>query len=164
MITLQRFLLSIFKPLAERGYTGAQFNLGGIYHEGFGVPQDYAKALYWYRKAATQGYAKAHNNLGLMYYKGQGVPQDYAKAVYWYRKASAQGDAKAQTSLGWMYYKGQGVVQDYIQAAKWIILAKGGGVKNTNKLLSLLESVMTPAQFAEAQHLANQWREVHHKQ
>ncbi len=53
--------------------------------------------------------------------------------------------------------------QNYIQAATWTILAKVGGV-DANKLLSLLESEMTPAQIAEAQRLATQWWEAHHKQ
>ena len=58
---------------------------------GQGVPQDYAEAVKWYRKAADQGYAAAQTNLGLMYAHGQGVPQDYVEAVKWYRKAADQG-------------------------------------------------------------------------
>ncbi len=96
---------------------------------------------------------------GLMYHNGRGVAQDHAKALYWFRKAAAQGFAKAQFNLGVMY----GVAQDYMPAAKWLILAKAGGIENTNKLLSLLESKMTPAQIAEAQRLANQWWKAHHK-
>jgi TPR repeat protein len=47
------------------------------------VPQDYAQAVAWYRKAADQGFAPAQYNLGLYYYDGQGVPQDYAEAYFW---------------------------------------------------------------------------------
>ena len=32
-----------------------QKNLGTMYYNGQGVPQDYAQAAYWYRKAADQG-------------------------------------------------------------------------------------------------------------
>jgi TPR repeat protein len=35
-----------------------------MYDNGQGVPQDYATAVRWYRKAAEQGYAKAQFNLG----------------------------------------------------------------------------------------------------
>ena len=38
-----------------------------MYEEGNGVPQDYAKAVKWYRLAADQGYADAQYNLGVMY-------------------------------------------------------------------------------------------------
>ena len=60
-----------------------------MYHAGQGVPQDYAQAVKWYRKAAEQGYAKAQNNLGVMYRIGQGVPQDYAQAHMWFTLAAS---------------------------------------------------------------------------
>ena len=31
------------------------YNLGSIYREALGVPQDYAEAVRWYHKAAEQG-------------------------------------------------------------------------------------------------------------
>jgi TPR repeat protein len=34
-----------------------------IYHEGWGVPQDYAEAVKWYRTSAEQGDASAQNRL-----------------------------------------------------------------------------------------------------
>ena len=43
------------RPLAEQGDADAQFNLGTMYGIGLGVPQDFAKAVKWYRKAAEQG-------------------------------------------------------------------------------------------------------------
>ena len=74
---------------------------------GQGVPQDYAEAVNWYRKAADQGNADAQSNLGWMYCTGRGVPQDDAEAVSWYRKAADQGNAAAQSNLGWMYANGR---------------------------------------------------------
>ncbi len=44
-----------WRPLAEQGYAGAQFYLGVMYATGRGLPQDYAEAVKWYRKAAEQG-------------------------------------------------------------------------------------------------------------
>ena len=38
-----------------------------MYAKGQGVPQDYSKALSWFRLAADQGNALAQNALGLMY-------------------------------------------------------------------------------------------------
>jgi TPR repeat protein len=60
------------------------------------VPQDYAEAVKWFRKAADQGDAKAQLNLGFAYNTGQGVPQSSAEAVKWYRLAADQGYAGAQ--------------------------------------------------------------------
>jgi TPR repeat protein len=92
-----------------------QNNLGNQYYNGQGVVQDYAQAVYWYRKSADQGYAVAQFNLGAMY----DLAQDYAQAVYWYRKSADQGYAVAQLNLGTMYDYGQGIAQDYAQAIYW---------------------------------------------
>ena len=79
-----------WRPLAEQGNANAQHNLGVMYGEGKGVPQDYAEALKWYRKAAEQGYATAQHNLGVMYGKGLGVPQDEAQAYMWFKLAASR--------------------------------------------------------------------------
>ena len=42
------------KALAEQGYAYAQFGLGAMHEHGRGVPQDDAKADYWYWKAEKQ--------------------------------------------------------------------------------------------------------------
>ncbi len=123
-----------------------------------GCSQDYTEAMKWYRLAADQGDAWAQSNLGWMYRKGQGVPQDYAKAVKWYRLAADQGDARAQYNLGVMYEKGQGVSQNYIQAYMWTTLAKAQGFEQAVKGLETLKKDMTPAQLAEAQRLAREWK------
>ena len=60
---------------AEQGNASAQFILGFMYANGYGVPKDDQAAVKWYRLAAEQGHAKAQSNLGVMYEKGRGVPQ-----------------------------------------------------------------------------------------
>jgi TPR repeat protein len=123
---------------AEQGNAKAQCELGYMYDFGQGVPQDYKKAIRWYRKAAEQGYAEAQYNLGHMYDKGQGVPQDYKEAVRWYRKAVEQGYAKAQYNLGYMYSIGQGVPQDYKEAVRWCRKAAEQGVAKAQCVLGLM--------------------------
>ena len=59
-----------------------QSNLGTLYLEGTGVPQDSSKGIYWLRKAARQGDAEAYVNLGRVYFEGTGVPKDWAKAYF----------------------------------------------------------------------------------
>ena len=154
--------VSWYRKAADQGDADAQYNLGVMYDNGQGVPQDYAAAVSWYRKAADQGDADAQYNLGVMYDNGQGVPQDYAAAVSWYRKAADQGYADAQYNLGVMYDNGQGVPQDYVQAHMWFNLAaatsrkrgRDKAVKNRDRVAAK----MTPAQIAEAQKLAREWK------
>ena len=94
--------LKLWRPLAEQGDANAQANLGELFANGLGVPQNYAEAVNWWRKAAEQGHAVAQSNLGLMYDNGLGVAQDQAEAVKWYRKAAERGYAGAQFNLGVM--------------------------------------------------------------
>ncbi|MDC0012965.1 sel1 repeat family protein [Octadecabacter sp.] len=118
--------LQEWPPLAEAGFADAQYNLGGMYENGQGVPQDYAEAVRWYRLAADQGYAIAQTSLGYMYENGSGVPQDYAEAVRLFRLAADQGYAIAQASLGHMYENGKGVLQDNVMAQKCSLPAHSG--------------------------------------
>ena len=86
---------------ANAGNAQAECDLGIDYDYGKGgLPQDLAKAAYWYEKSAKQGYARAEFNLGIDYYKGEdGLPQNPDKAGYWFRKAAAQGLKPAIAAL-----------------------------------------------------------------
>jgi tetratricopeptide (TPR) repeat protein len=79
-----------------------QLMLGVWYDSGLGVPQDYAEAAVWYRKAAEQGIAAAQHGLAYLYNFGQGVPRDFTEAGRWFRKAADQGDEAARTALAAM--------------------------------------------------------------
>jgi uncharacterized protein len=84
---------------AKQGDAYAQFNLALMFNSGIGVPENYAEAAKWYRKAADQGLDNAQFNLGLLYKFGNGVPENDAEAVKWFRKAADQGRADAPTNL-----------------------------------------------------------------
>ncbi|MSO64409.1 MAG: sel1 repeat family protein [Alphaproteobacteria bacterium] len=42
--------LRLFRPLADQGFSAAQSDLGVMYENGQGVPQDDAEAVKWFRK------------------------------------------------------------------------------------------------------------------
>ena len=147
-----------WRPLAEQGDARAQYNLGVLYRKGRGVPQDDVQARQWYEKAAAQGQAKAQYNLGTLYLNGSGVPKDYQQALRWFRMAADQGEALAQTKIGIMYDDGPGVPHDFVQAHKWYNLAATNGDKPAAELRDALAKQMTPAQIAEAQQLAREWK------
>ena len=142
-----------------------QFNEGVNYMTGDGVPQDNAKAVACYQKAADGGHALAQGQLGVMYMTGKGVPQDNAKAVAWYRKAADGGHALAQFMLGAMYAEGQGVPQDNETAHMWFNLAAsrstGEDRDRAVKVRDRLAVRLTREQSAEAQHRAREWDEAH---
>jgi len=146
------------KKLAESGDVEAQFNLGLMYDQGQGVPQNYSEAVKWYRKAAEQGHADAQYFLGTMYVQGQGVPLNYAEATKWLQKAAEKGLTDAQFILGGMYYHGQGVLKNFQAAYVWWSIASANGDKNSKKNLQSLSSEMTPQQIAQAQKEADELR------
>jgi hypothetical protein len=86
------------RKAAERGDAPAQAQLGYMYYNGRGVPQDYAKAAKWFRRAAEQGYAPAQYNLGVTYRKGEGVPQNYIEAHKWVNLAASKSKGKRRAN------------------------------------------------------------------
>jgi uncharacterized protein len=121
--------MRIFRPLAEQGDAKAQVALGDLFNNGLGVKQDYAEAVRWYRKAAEQGNHWGQNNLAIMYEEGRGVPQDYVQAHMWFNLSAAQ------------YSDSEKEVRDTVITHRNSVAAK-----------------MTPAQIAEAQKLAREWK------
>jgi hypothetical protein len=128
---------TVCRVRAEQGDAKAEANLANMYSHGQGVPQDYAEAVRWYRKAADQGDPQGQDGLAFMYFRGQGVPQDYAEAVHWYRKAADQGYARSQYNLGNMYYYGQGLPQDRADAGRWYHKAADQGDEYAQRALGL---------------------------
>ena len=113
---------------------------------------DYGTALRLLRPLAEKGNPDAQINLGNMYFDGNGVPQDYAESVSWYLLAADQGNADAQIALGFLYKYGEAMPFDYVQAYKWFDLAGSRSDRDT------IATKMTPAQIAEAQKLAREWK------
>jgi TPR repeat protein len=124
---------------------------------------DYGTASRLLRPLAEQGHAAAQTFLGDLYNDGAGVLQDYATAASWYRKAAERGYAEAQFNMGRIYYYGRGVPQDYVIAHMWFNLTAANGDKAWVRDWAVRErdevaAKMTPAQIAEAQKLAREWK------
>ena len=143
---------------AEAGDASAQNALGLLYYEGKGVPQNYGQAKEWFEKAAKQGRSGAQVNLGTLYLHGEGAPQSAHMALFWFERAAAQRDALAFAKLGRMYERGQGVPQDFIQAQMWYTLSAAHGEQRAAAARDALAKQMTPAQIAEAQQRAREWK------
>ena len=97
--------LEIFRPLAESEDINAQYSLGILYRNGWGVAQDDHEAARWLRLAAHQGHMEAQYSLGYMYEHGQGITKDMIEAKRWYRMAANQGNTDAQQNLNIIYYE-----------------------------------------------------------
>lgn len=81
----------------------------GVYDKGYGVEQDYIKAMDWYAKAGSLDNAIAISEMGSMYVQGNGVKEDYKKAIEFFEKAIDLGNANAMNRMGQLYSQGKGV-------------------------------------------------------
>ena len=141
-------------PLAENGDARAQFNIGYMYANGWGVQPDLARAVNWYRKAAEQGLEIAQHYIGIAYINGDGIERDDAEAARWFKRAAEQGFSRAQLMLGRMYLDGRGVPKDLVQGYAWAVLAgRRGAPTRVSESLSL-----TPQQLAQAEEIMGRWK------
>ena len=150
-------------PPVTRGLGAVEDLIGDAYYYGHWVTRDYAAAARWYRRAAASGNALAQSTLGDMYYYGRDVPQDFASAATWWQLAADQGVALAQLNLSVLYANGDGVEQDYVKSHMYANLAAaqlppGDDHAIASKNRDIIAKAMTPAQLAEAQRLAREWR------
>ena len=112
--------LPICTSAAKGGDTVAQYMLGTIYYNGYGVTKDAPKGFYWIQKAANSGLKEAQASIGNMYYSGSGVTKNYSKAFSWAQKAANNGSVIGQQLLGLMYYNGNGVKKDESKGLYWL--------------------------------------------
>lgn len=111
--------MEIWKPLAEDGNMIAQFSLGMMYHDGYGVEKNEIEAANWFLKSAEQGFAPGQFNLGNAYKFGRGLQQNTALAIQWWHKAAEQESASAQFNLAIAYYYGDSVEKNETEGMKW---------------------------------------------
>jgi V8-like Glu-specific endopeptidase len=143
-------------PLAEKGDARAQFDIGFMHANGWGLQRNPAEAMTWYRKAADQGLQIAQHFLGLAYVNGEGVRPDDAEAARWFARAAAQGFAQAQFMLGAMTLDGRGVPRDLVQGYAFIVMAGRGGVRSAGRIVQTM--ALTEAQRAQAQEIIDHFK------
>ena len=116
--------LQELRPLAEGSNPQAQYFLGRMYANGWGIAQDYEEAVKWYHKAAEQGYAFAQSRLGYMY------ETSWARGLFKTTRSRCSGLLRYWFQLPFMasvmYYEGEGVVQDYEEAVKGLQGCRAG--------------------------------------
>ena len=145
------------QPAAESGDAIAQFCIGRMYANGFGVAMDDALALKWYGLAADQGHAEALYNLGVMHSNGWGVPMDDSAAAAFFAKAADLGSPLAQMSLANLCRNGRGVELDLAEAYKWYTIAAELGNMNASFKLDELVIDITEEERQRATASAEEW-------
>lgn len=80
---------------------------------------------------------------------------DYEIAAREFRPAAEAGDAESAYMLGRLYALGAGVPQDWVQAWIWYDIAARQGHAAARGGLDMLETILNPAQLAEAHRLSS---------
>jgi uncharacterized protein len=147
---------ALCKRAAHAGFVPAQATLGAL----FARAKKYDRAVHWWDLAAQKNDPEALFNLAQVYRKGMGVPTDAQKANHYLLAAAEAGLAVAQARLGVAYGMGDDMVQDGIEAGKWLILAARQGEPTARANRDHARTLVSPAQWTEAQRRADAWREA----
>ena len=127
------------REAAAMGNAEAQFVIATRYLNGEnGLKQDFAKAAYWYGKAAAAGNAPGQYRLGTLYERGKGVAKDMKAALGWYERAAALGNVKAMHNAAVLAANNDLQKPDYARAFKWFSLGAAHGLKDSQFNLAVL--------------------------
>lgn len=90
----------IMRPLADAGDADAQYNIGWMYLNGYGLRVNDSLALEWWKKASEQGNADASFSIGMLYSLGDGeVLKNTNRAIDYYLLAAKTGQEDAVSIL-----------------------------------------------------------------
>jgi TPR repeat protein len=97
----------------------AEHLVGIIYEYGIGVPQDFTKALSYYRRAAEQRYLESMYHLALLYVYGRGTEIQLLRGLSLFEAGCEANHAPSCHYMGIMKTYGYGTAVDYQEAALW---------------------------------------------
>ena len=130
---------SFWKPLAERGHLQAIRSMGNMYFSGDAeptcLPEDYDKALYYFRLGSLKSDAHCLYMLAHFYKSGFGVKRDIHRARQLYSRSSEQGNSKAMYFLALTYYYDD-YNPDYKKAYYWLNRSAQLGFSSAHYYLS----------------------------
>ena len=107
----------IMRPLAEFGDAEAQYNIGWMYMNGYGLRVNDTLALQWWQRASQQQHADASFSIGMLYSLGEGdIPRDADRAIDYYVLALEQGHEDAITILQTMMLRNDREIRSRMHA------------------------------------------------
>ena len=130
--------VAIWRPLAEKGDSDAQFNLGQAYRLGRGVPTNLSAAKTWFERAASQGHVDAQTTLGLLLFQNG----DQAQGLNWLKKAAEQGEPRALLVYGTALVNGDTVTQDRVLGYAYVSRAAAQGLEPAKDTLDQLDQIL----------------------
>jgi TPR repeat protein len=130
--------VAIWRPLAEKGDSDAQFNLGQAYRLGRGIKVDLAQAQSWLEKAARSGHLDAQTTLGLLLFDSGSRDA----AIGWLKKAAERGEPRAMLVYGTALFNGDGAPRDPLMAYAFVSRAAAQGLEPAKSTLAQMDQVI----------------------
>lgn len=165
---------AVVKALDKQIYRGnivAAEQLGLMYRDGKGVPQDYRKARKLLKTAAEpnevriwykRGMPDAQYALAVMFRDGLGGKADPSGAEFWFKEAAEHGRAQAQLALAQMYIKGAGIKRNPERAFIWSSIAatllSEAAQKDAVEIRDEAQKQLAPTRLASAGKLISTWK------
>ena len=153
--------MQLWQPVATSN-PEVQNDIGTLYMDGKGVPQNTTEALRWIARSAANGSSSGQNNLGGLYRDGKGVQRDFGKAFAFFAASAAQGNGGGQFNLGLVYAMGQGTRVDNLRAYMWFDIASNQ-VPKAAGFRDQIRAHMTPADFNNARSMEQRCRQSNYK-
>ncbi|KAI7887808.1 uncharacterized protein EV154DRAFT_605318 [Mucor mucedo] len=135
--------LKYYIKAVKKGVTAAVMPIAHIFYSGgFGVHQDYRKAMKVYLFAdsiASEFYdsdiSKAHYFIGTMHYNGYSTRIDYNSALMWFKSSANNGHMKAACGVAIIYLNGNDVPRQPKLGFKWLLKAAKGGITEAQEAM-----------------------------
>jgi len=94
--------LKFYGLAADKGHAEAQYNLGVMHQNGWGVPLNEEEGMKWFRLAAEQGINGAQMALGRHYAMDFADSYDPVEAYKWFALAAKLGDYEANSKVDFL--------------------------------------------------------------
>ncbi len=147
---LRSAVVRLFSQAAEGGNTTAQYMLGMIYYNGFGVAKNDDKAFIYLKKAAST-FDEAQYQLALRYMNAEGTPRNYGNAVNNLARAAHQGHVPSMIMLGDILAAGVNYPKNEVDAYIWYNVASVYDAKNAGKKRDMQEKRLKIETLLQAQ-------------
>ena len=130
--------LVLLRMASDAGLHDATEEIGRIYYDGVGMPQNREAALPYIKTAAEAGKTDAQRVLGTMLHNGEHAPKSHELALEWLTKAARQGDPNAMAKVGVMHLLGRGTEQNITKGLLWTWFGARKGEREAQYLIGTL--------------------------
>ena len=155
--TVKSAVVKLFNQAANGDNITAQYMMGMIYYNGFGITKNDDKAFQMLRKAASQ-YDEAQYQLALRYMNAEGTPRNYGNAVANLIKAAKQGHIPSMLWLGDILAAGTSFPKNEYEAYVWYNIASVYDAKNASEKRDMLEGKLKIEEVLQAQATAEKFK------